>query len=62
MQGSAFEYWNDTRLTVGALGFFEEWNQASDIQSVRMTFFQKARSHSEQLKDIFALNQMPGGA
>ncbi len=62
MQGSAFEYWNDTRLTVGALGFFEEWNQASDIQSVRMTFFQKARSHPEQLRDIFALNHVSGGA
>jgi hypothetical protein len=36
--GTAAEYWTDTRLTAGGLGFFEEWHQGSDVQLVRMSF------------------------
>ena len=36
--GVAAEYWTDTRLTAGGLGFFEEWHQGSDVQWVKMSF------------------------
>ncbi len=36
--GRAVEYWTDTRLPSGGLGFLEEWNQRVDVQSVRMSF------------------------
>jgi hypothetical protein len=36
--GTAAEYWTDTKLTTGGLGFFEEWHQGSDIQGVTMSF------------------------
>ncbi len=35
---SAVDYWNDTRMSAGGLGFFEEWHQGSDVESVRMSF------------------------
>ncbi|MBZ5607006.1 MAG: hypothetical protein LAP38_02015 [Acidobacteriia bacterium] len=38
LQGNATEYWNDARLTSGALGFLEEWNQTADVQTVRLSF------------------------
>jgi hypothetical protein len=36
--GTAAEYWTDTKLTAGGLGFFEEWHQGSDIRAVTMSF------------------------
>ena len=36
--GTAADYWNDTQLTAGGLGFFEEWHQGSEVQGVRMSF------------------------
>jgi len=36
--GTAVEYWTDTRLTSGGLGFFEEWRQGADVEAVRMSF------------------------
>jgi hypothetical protein len=36
--GTAAEYWTDAKLTAGGLGFFNEWHQGSDVQSVRMSF------------------------
>jgi hypothetical protein len=36
--GNAAEYWTDTRLTSGGLGFFEEWRQGADVEAVRMSF------------------------
>jgi hypothetical protein len=36
--GTAAEYWTDTKLTSGGLGFFQEWHQGSDVESVRMSF------------------------
>lgn len=38
LQGNAVDYWTDTRLTSGGFGFFEEWNRAADVRSVRMSF------------------------
>ena len=38
VQDNAAEYWNDGRLTSGALGFFEEWNRSPEIRTVRMSF------------------------
>lgn len=38
LQGSATEYWNDGKLTSGALGFFEEWHRAAEVHGVRMSF------------------------
>ena len=35
---NAAEYWTDARIVSGGLGFFEEWRQGSDVQSVRMSF------------------------
>jgi hypothetical protein len=36
--GNAAEYWTDTRLTSGGLGFFEDWRQGADVEAVRMSF------------------------
>lgn len=47
VQGSAADYWTDTRLTAGGLGFFEEGGQPADVQSVRMSFSQAAKSEPE---------------
>ena len=44
LQGNAVEYWTDTRLTSGGLGFFEEWRQTADVRSVRMSFPQHPAS------------------
>jgi hypothetical protein len=38
LQGNAVDYWTDTRLPSGGFGFFEEWNRAADVRSVRMSF------------------------
>ena len=38
LQGNAVDFWTDTRLTSGGFGFFEEWNRAADVRSVRMSF------------------------
>ena len=38
LQGSAAEYWSDTKLTTGGLGFYEERNQPAEVQSLRMSF------------------------
>ena len=38
LQGSAAEYWTDTRLTTGGVGFYEERNQPAEVQSLRISF------------------------
>ena len=38
LQGSAAEYWSDTRLTTGGVGFYEERNRPAEVQSLRMSF------------------------
>jgi hypothetical protein len=38
LQGNAVDYWTDTRLTSGGFGFYEEWHQAAEVRSVRMSF------------------------
>lgn len=38
LQGSATAYWNDAKLTRGALGFLEEWHKAAEVHGVRMSF------------------------
>jgi hypothetical protein len=35
---TAADYWTDTKLAVGGLGFFQEWHQGSDVEWVRMSF------------------------
>ncbi|HLH00111.1 MAG TPA: hypothetical protein VKX49_27630 [Bryobacteraceae bacterium] len=59
LQGSATEYWNDAKLSSGALGFFEEWNQTAEIHGVRMSFPQGSQSSrampSPDLRELLAL-------
>jgi hypothetical protein len=43
LQGNAVDYWNDTRLTVGGFGFYEEWRQAGDVRAIRMSYSRSAR-------------------
>jgi len=43
LQGNATEYWSDARMTSGAIGFFEEWNQTPEIGTVRMSFPERTR-------------------
>jgi hypothetical protein len=38
LQGNAVDYWTDTRLASGGFGFYEEWHQAAEVRSVRMSF------------------------
>ena len=38
LQGNAVDYWTDTRLSSGGFGFYEEWHQAAEVRSVRMSF------------------------
>ena len=38
LNGAAVEYWTDTHLASGGLGFLEEWDHSVDVQSVRMSF------------------------
>jgi len=38
LQGNAVDYWTDTGLTSGGFGFYEEWHQAAEVRSVRMSF------------------------
>ena len=35
---TAADYWTDTKLAVGGLGFFQEWHQGADVEWVRMSF------------------------
>jgi hypothetical protein len=63
LQGNATEYWNDARLTSGALGFFEEWNQTADVNSVRMSFPQRTgiqpAPRRPGLQEFFVMNRFP---
>ena len=38
LQGSAADYWTDTRLKTGGLGFFEERNHPAEAQALRISF------------------------
>jgi hypothetical protein len=38
LQGNAADYWTDSRLAAGGLGFLEQPDQPAEVQSVRMTF------------------------
>ena len=40
LDGNAADYWTDARLANGGFGFFEDWHQASDVRSVRMSLSQ----------------------
>ena len=46
---TAAEYWNDTKLTGGGLGFFEEWRQGSEVEWVRMSFAPGTQIQRDQL-------------
>ncbi|HEX6894039.1 MAG TPA: hypothetical protein VF146_02130 [Bryobacteraceae bacterium] len=63
LQGSATAYWNDAKLTRGALGFLEEWHKATEVQGVRMSFPGSSQSrllpHSQNNPAFVAL-QEPG--
>jgi hypothetical protein len=45
LQGSAEDYWSDSAFSSGGLGFFEERNQPSDVQAVRISFSKMAQSN-----------------
>lgn len=53
LQGKAVEYWTDTGLTAGAVGFLEEPDQPAEVQSVRISLLspqppiQRTRSVAE---------------
>lgn len=38
LQGSAADYWTDTRMKTGGVGFFEERNHPADAQALRISF------------------------
>ena len=48
--GTAVEYWTDTRLPSGGLGFLEEWTQNVDVESVRMSFAPGTQIPRESLR------------
>ncbi len=48
--GAAVEYWIDTRLPSGGLGFFEERTQRLDVESVRMSFAPGTQIQSTSLR------------
>jgi hypothetical protein len=62
MQGNATEYWNDTRLNSGGLGFFEEWNQGVDVHSVRMLFYPTNARQLGQRGSLLVFNRTPANA
>lgn len=40
LEGNAADYWTDSRLAAGGLGFLEQTDQPAQVQSVRMSFSQ----------------------
>jgi len=60
LQDNATVYWTDARLTSGALGFFEEWNRAPQVNLIRVSFGQRSeffRKPLEQALEFLARNE-----
>ena len=62
LQGNATEYWNDTRLSAGGLGFFEERNQGVEVQSVRMLFYPTNALELGRRSNLLVFNSSPASA
>lgn len=62
LQDNATEYWTDVRMTSGALGFFEEWNRAPQVNTVRISLVQQSelfRKPPAQALEFLARNEPP---
>jgi hypothetical protein len=46
IEGHPVDYWNDTQLNSGALGFFDETGERPDVQSLHVTLIKKGATRT----------------
>jgi hypothetical protein len=56
LQDNPTEYWNDARMSSGAIGFLEEWNQSPQVNAVRMSLGERSQLFRKPLGNELAIS------